>query len=103
MREDAGKIISKCVKSLLKKQGKTQAWLAEEMGAKAGYLSELLNDHPDKRWNADLINSAAKALKVHVSSLFLEDELAAKLLSLDDEARQDVERYLDFRLSQKSS
>lgn len=103
MSEDSEIIISKCIKSLLKKQGKKQIWLAAEMGIEAGYLSELLNNHPDKRWNIDHIGRAANALHVHVSALFLEDELAAKVMSLDREDRPDVEKYIDFRLSQKSS
>mgnify|MGYP003391853098 CR=1 FL=1 len=98
MSEDAGYVISKSIKRLLKKQNKTQAWLASEMGIKPGYLSELLSNHPIKRWNADLIEQARKALNVSVTLLFIDDELANQIATLTSEDRKATADYVDFLL-----
>lgn len=65
-------IFNKRLRDVLQKDGKTQAWLAEQINVKPGYLSELLNGHPEKRWNMDLINSVCQVLQIQAWVLFID-------------------------------
>lgn len=69
MIEDVNTLVGDGVKRALKSSSKSQAWLAEKMDIKPGYLSELINGKPEKRWNADLIQKACDALMIPLSHL----------------------------------
>jgi len=58
------------IKEELKRQNKTQAWLSDETGIQRGYLSELINGHPKKRWNEDSIQKVSSALIRSISNTF---------------------------------
>lgn len=101
MKEDTGLFISSRIRFLLKQAKKTQVWLAGEMGIETGYLSELLNNHPGKRWNTDLIENARKALDVSLSRFFEHNEnsiLMEQINFLDAEEKRQVEDYVQFLL-----
>ena len=86
--------IGKKIKEELKKQKKTQAWLSEETGIQRGYLSELINGHPKKRWNEDNLELVANALNIELfSETSALDELEALLDSAIEAAEQ---RNLSF-------
>lgn len=74
MRENVGEIIAFNIRRLLDVQDKKQSWLANEMGIQAGYLSELLNGHPKKRWNEDLLEKARNVLGVPLHEITMQDE-----------------------------
>lgn len=69
MSESNKRQVGQRIKAALKKSGKTQAWLAEEVGIQTSYLSELINGHPRKRWNLDLLNAVSIALNVPLSEI----------------------------------
>lgn len=102
MSENTGKLIGDRIRALLKDNGKKQAWLAEKSGIQAGYLSELMNGHPKKRWNEDTLNSVAKALNVPLAYIApghqAFDEWERKQLQLlrelDDAGKQAFENML---------
>lgn len=73
MRENVGKLIGDKIRAILAEQGKTQAWLSDHTGIQRGYLSELMNGHPKKRWNADTLNKVAVALDVPKSAIMPDD------------------------------
>lgn len=86
--------IGKKIKDELKKQKKTQAWLSEVTGIQRGYLSELINGHPKKRWNEDNLELVAGALKIELfKEPSKEDQLEALLDSAIEAAKQ---RNLSF-------
>jgi transcriptional regulator with XRE-family HTH domain len=101
MSEDTGVFIAKRIRFYLKKKGKTQAWLAGKIGKEPGYLSELLNGHPDKRWNSDLIDSVIKAFDITILEFFTDEALTNEILSLEAADYEDVRKYLRYRLSLK--
>ena len=106
MSEEASKIIGRRIKETLEEQGKTQAWLAHEMGIQPGYLSELINVHPQKRWNIDLLASAADILGVELSQITGEkdDEYIALLRKVDDpNLRQKVKDFVLEKFVQKKA
>lgn len=75
LMKDLGPLIGKNITALRKEAGMTQASLAEQAGIKVGYLSELINGHPEKRWNVDHINELAKVLKVEPYVLCVPDKI----------------------------
>lgn len=106
MSEDAGKKIGQRISARLKELEKTQDWLAGEMDIKPGYLSELMNGKPRKRWNLDLLESARKALKVPLSQLTGEHQeafLIEKINQLESEEKQFVETLVDSLLAKHRS
>ncbi|TXH53362.1 MAG: XRE family transcriptional regulator [Desulfurellales bacterium] len=64
------KVLNERIKYFLKSKKMTQSNLAEKMDMTSGYLAELLNLNPKKRWNADLIDKAVRALDVPAWQLF---------------------------------
>lgn len=102
--------IANRIKSILKTIGKNQEWLAEGMGKSSGYISELMNGKAGKRWNADLLESAANNMKVPVEYLFYDpvilpsdDEkiLLSKIKSLSPEGQKSVIDFIDFALNKE--
>lgn len=86
MRE-SGKALGDKIRAELQHQGKSQAWLSEETGIPPGYLSELMNGHPKKRWNQDHIDKINGALNKNYS-LQTKDE---KLHNLMESVKQEFE------------
>lgn len=93
-------MLNRRIRQLIQSKGITQAKLAEEIELEPGYISELLNGHPDKRWNINHIASICKALKVDPWQLFVDpkdvlppeyNELMNGYLSLDDDRRRMVD------------
>lgn len=78
--------IGERVKAELKRQNKTQSWLSDETGIQRGYLSELINGHPKKRWNEDNIEKVSRALGV---SIIGGDTKEQRLNAFLDSAAQD--------------
>lgn len=71
MRNTERKITER-IRVILKEKGMTQVDLSEKSGIKQGYLNELMNLHPRKRWNADHMGKVATALKIPVWHLFVD-------------------------------
>lgn len=98
------KLIGNKIKNLLADMGKTQDWLADETGVTKGYLSELINGHPKKRWHWDQLEAVAKALKVRVRDLMPADEWEdvqlERLRQLDADRRKTFESLL-LQMSKK--
>jgi hypothetical protein len=57
---------SEVVKNELKKQGKSVATFAEEMGFSLQYTYNLINRKGDKRWNEDSIQKACEVLDIAI-------------------------------------
>lgn len=88
MEKDAYRTISLRIREISKLQGLTQKKLAELAGMKEGYLSELLNGHEEKRWNADHLTILANALQVPAWQLLVDPKVV-----IDDADREIISRY----------
>ena len=102
MSKNVGRLIGDRIRAVLDEIGENQAWLAERAGIQPGYLSELMNGHPKKRWNEDTLNSVANALSVSLARIApgygefnrWELEQLENLRQLDEEGRQAFENML---------
>lgn len=65
-------MLNRRVRQLLKEKKMTQATLAEKLDIETGYLSEILNGHPLKRWNIDHIDAMTTIFNVDPWQLFVD-------------------------------
>ena len=66
------KIISQRIHRLLKEKELSPYTLSQRAEIASGYLTELLNLHPKRRWNTDLLNKVADALDVPMWHLLVD-------------------------------
>ena len=105
MRDDVNYLIGQRIKKILKSQGKSQVWLADEMDIKTGYLSELINCSAGKRWNADLMQSAVDALGIKFDDLAKESEeykqITSSYTALSEQGKKDLEDFANYLLTKQ--
>lgn len=102
------KILNERIKFILKSKKMTQAALADKMDTTSGYLAELLNLNPKKRWNADLIDRAVNALGIPAWQLFVDPEevVPPELFQLHEKynrLEESQKRVIDFILNGSST
>lgn len=91
------------VRAILKDKGINMTQLAERAGITQGYLNELMNLNPRKRWNADHIDKISSALGVDAWQLFIDpkeviprdvSDLLRKYELLDGDGKRIVDALL---------
>ena len=97
------KTLTTRIREVLRRKDMTVVALSEESGIAQGYLNELMNLHPRKRWNIHHIISVAEALNTPVWQLFIDPrdiispetlELTEKYSRLDGDNRRIVDALL---------
>jgi transcriptional regulator with XRE-family HTH domain len=66
------KTLTSRIREVLKRKDMTVVALSERSGIAQGYLNELMNLHPRKRWNITHITGVAEALDIPVWQLFID-------------------------------
>ncbi len=75
------KVITKRIREILHERDIRQSHLAEKANIPQGYLNELMNLSPRKRWNADHMERISEALNIPVWMLFVDP---VSILSQED-------------------
>lgn len=69
---DLEKIISKRIHTILGEKDWSPYTLSQKTEIASGYLTELLNCNPKRRWNTDMLGKVAAALSVPAWHLFID-------------------------------
>lgn len=98
------KRITERIRAILQTKGINQTELADRAGIAQGYLNELMNLNPRKRWNADHLEKVVKALDVPPWQLFIDpaEVIPNNLLDLASRysrLRGDDKRIVDAMLT----